>query len=240
MADSYVLTTTVPHGPEHDWRWSRLGLTAAALAALPGAAYAGFVQPVGVSAYRLMFTTAESISGIASTFAPYDLFAQNSANAAGDLPSATWLAVVSVAGTSAVDHINCATCDPTIPIFMVDGTQVATSANAMFAGTFINTPEKDQFGTATPAYSWTGSEADGTPAAGHTMGTAEPAWGAATAGAPNVFRWNGAVSPQKQLQSIYAISDTIFVPEPATGATILAGGLVVTRVLRRRRQRKAA
>lgn len=236
------MAATIQHAPEQSWHWARLAWAAAALAAVPGAANAGFVQPTGVSAYRLMFVTSDPRDAADATFAPYDLFATTQANSAGDLPSATWLAVVSVGAVGAATHINCATCDPTVPIFMVDGTQVATSANTMFAGTFTNLPTETQTGAVHPfSYVWTGSNNDGTPDTGNTMDTTHPVVGSiGLAGA--VFRGGGNGSTS-DLYPIYAISDTIFapVPEPATGFAVLSGGVAVTRILRRRRvDRRAA
>ncbi|MBS0644552.1 MAG: PEP-CTERM sorting domain-containing protein [Proteobacteria bacterium] len=244
MTHAFSLQTTIRHDGSHASGWGWLaGMATAALASLPGTADAGFVQPTGVSAYRLMFVTSGTRDAQDTSFAPYDLFATTQAALAGDLPSATWQAVVSVAVlgvgyVSAATHIACATCDATVPIFMVDGTQVATSTNAMFAGTFVTFPNQTQTGTVVPggSYVWTGSNEDGTVA--RPLGDNEPTFGGVGI-VGHIFNYGS--SSKVNHYSFYAISDTIFVPEPATGLAVLGGGVAVTRVLRRRRaQRRAA
>jgi hypothetical protein len=146
---------------------SLLGVSAglACLLGLPAVARADFVPPAGVTDYRLIFVTTDTTAATSSNIADYNSFATNEAEQNPDLPSTTWTAVASTDAVSAVSNIACTPDCSNIPIFLVDGTDVATSSTALFNAatvSLLNGIDEDQKGTSVSGYVWTGSFSDGT------------------------------------------------------------------------------
>ena len=145
-----------------------LGAPVAALACAlgsPATARAEFIPPAGE--YRLIFVTAAGTTAASSSIADYNNFATAQAALNGSLPSTTWTAVASTDGIAASANIACTPDCSAIPIFLVDGTEVAASSNALFnaATTSLNASiNEDQFGSTYSGYVWTGSASDGTQA----------------------------------------------------------------------------
>lgn len=258
-----------------------LKLSGAALAimATPIVAHAQFTPPAGVTEYRLLFVSADAFNydgtynadtpdgldgGAGSTSnSDYNNFANTEAAQNTSLPSATWTAIISTPSTSAVAAVCGVTCDTTVPIYLVDGTEVATSLAALFnTGTtaLLNAPDEDQFGKANWTKVWTGSNADGSADTGNEAGalsnntTLGNSYASdsnfLTNGYPDYCNGVTACSnydpysdPQtsyfNDYNSIYAISDviTVPVPEPVMGSALLMGGIAVTRMFRRRRRK---
>ena len=62
-------------------------------------------------------------------------------------PTTAWRAIVSTSTMSAVNNISCgAACNANVPIFLVDGTEVATSTNNLFGGSagILNVIDEDE------------------------------------------------------------------------------------------------
>ena len=209
----------------------------ACLLGLPAVARADFIPPAGVTEYRLIFVTADPISATSSNIADYNSFATSEAAANPDLPSTTWTAVVSTDAVSAVSNIACTPDCSNIPIFLVDGTEVATSSTALFNAatvSLLNGIDEDQNGNNVSGYVWTGSFSDGT----QNIQTIDSATYDATAGngGPVEYGWAGnadgtAIDGGSYYDgfpaSIYAISGVIStVPEPMTVSLLGFAGIV--------------
>jgi hypothetical protein len=139
---------------------------------------------------------------------------------------------------SAATNISCgATCDANVPIFLVDGIEVATSTLNLFGGSkgIMNVIDEYPNGGSVGNYVWTGSNSNGTAASGTELGSSEPMTG-----------WN--VTPSLMLSfarldnteplPIYAISGELSaVPEPATQSLLACDGMAIAlaRKLPRRR-----
>jgi hypothetical protein len=232
-----------------------LGLSAAvaALIGLPGVAHAD---------YRLLFVTNDPIAATSSDISTYNTFA--GAEAAGNalFPSTTWTAIVSTASVDAATNIECgATCDGAAAIYLPSGVEVAGSTNAMFGDSFMNAPNQNQFGAVPTtslfdAYVWSGSNPDGTAytianssSVDGTMGDAshDTAQGNYIFSSSSYLGGANYDGEQADQYPIYVISGDIpgdfpggFVvttPEPEAGAALLLGGLVVTGLFHRRRNR---
>ena len=237
-----TVTETVQSSHHGKMAW-RLSASAVALIAAPGLASAGsFTPPTGVSAYRLLFTSADPIAATSADIATYNNFATSEAAQNATLPSATWRAIISTTSVNAITNASCGTsCDANVPIYAVDGTLMANSLNALFAGDFVSTTSTDQSGivwAAYATYAWTGSNVNGTAAPGFEAGNVSTF---TNVGMPSIeasafmYVTNGYNPDALPGYGIYALSSEIDVPEPASGAALLLGGLAVTSVFRRRR-----
>lgn len=211
--------------------------------AAPLTANATLVSPTGLSAgqgYRLAFLTRDGTTATSSSIATYNAFATTEANQNSDLASLSWTAIASTATTNAVDNIACAGCND-VPIYLVDGTKLATSTAALFSQVLLSSFNKNQFSQVSDQYNyaWTGSKTNGTKSA-NPLGTSVP-----DIGFPyDTSNWlyaNFNYNSSTQPFSIYAISSEAFavgtpaaaVPEPATLALLGAGGLLALGARRR-------
>jgi hypothetical protein len=215
-----------------------VSVAAVCLLALPGPASAGsFIPPVGVTSYRLAFVTDDKANGFSTNIASYNSFVTADAANNPSLPSTTWTAIASTASISASSNISCGgACSNLVPIFLIDGTEVATSADAMFSGAILNTIDETENGVLSSSYVWTGSNADGSAATGHEMGSTGPVAG--TDSSAN-FMFDVITGTADASLPLYAISGKIsVVPEP-TSLSLLAFGGVVAGLLRKRGRRRA-
>lgn len=189
-----------------------------------------FTAPPGVTDYRLAFVTDAPTLSTSSNIATYNLIVSTEAALNVGLPTTTWSAIVSTTSISAASNVSCgAGCDGSVPIYLVDGTQVATSATALFAGSILTAINKDESGNNVNEYVWTGSNSDGSAVAGAEMGAAggSSAYGADFNTSGMFFR-GVAVSTCCNV-GIYAISGNISVsvPEPMTISLLGLGCLAI-------------
>ena len=213
-------------------------ISAATMALLSGPARAApllpFLPPEGVTAFRLVFVTADTITPATLTapdaIATYNSFVTTEASQNTNLPATTWSAIVSTSGISAASNIDCGTACDALPIYLVDSaTQVATSQANLFGGAPSNFISLDQFGTSSAGYVWTGSTSSGAAAPGATLGTDRPEIGYDRR---SPF-WTGLLIDAAA--SGYP-TDSNALPEPASGTALLAGGLAVIGIFRPRRR----
>jgi hypothetical protein len=231
--------------------WLGASVATACLLGLPSAAWAGaFTPPAGVTHYRLAFVTDTVTSAESTDITDYNTFVTSDAANNSSLPTTTWRAIGSTSGpisftaignaigVDAADNITCgAACDSSVPIFLVDGTQVAISADAMFSGTIVHTIDEDENGNNLDgSYVWTGSNPAGTAASGSELGTRIPEFGITGSDEStmlSVGQFDGTVA-----FPLYAISGEISaVPEPAS-VTLLAFGSAALAFARRCRRRR--
>ena len=225
--------------------------------ALPSVARADFIPPAGVTEYRLIFVTADPTTATSSAIADYNAFATTEAQQNSSLPSTTWSAVVSTDSVDAVSNIACTPDCSGIPIFLVDGTEVAVSSTALFNAattSLMNGIGEDQYGNfVRGGYVWTGSFSDGTPniqtfgnnTYDSTLGNGGPVEvgyaGNTDVSAIDNGEWGvGNSDDGYTTEPIYAISGVIStVPEPMPASLLAFGGIVTGLVARFRRRRKA-
>jgi hypothetical protein len=229
-----------------DSPWLGASFTAMCLLSVSPVALASpaFVVPAGVTEYRLAFVTDETRAGStlanSSDIADYNLFAASNASNNTSLPATTWKAIVSTAAMSAGSNISCgATCDANVPIFLVDGTEVATSTINLFdaSGGILHVIDEDPNGSVVNAYVWTGSNSDGTADTGHELGSIDPMTGFNVD--PSVMLSFETNDSNDAAMPIYAISGELSaIPEPASLSLLAFGGMVMglARKLRRRRR----
>jgi hypothetical protein len=219
--------------------WLSTSTAIVGILGLPAAALADFMPPAGVMDYRLAFVTDMTTDATSTDIATYNTIVSTEAADNPDLPSTIWTAIASTASVSAASNISCgATCDNNVPIFLVDGTEVATSATALFEGAIMNSISEDEFGDVGPnAYVWTGSNSDGSADAGATLGTADPEAGNAFLGTIGGLLATQTESADNQL-SLLAISGEISapVPEPISLSLLAFGGIATGLAKRRKRQ----
>lgn len=201
---------------------------------------ATFTQPAGLAAgsgYRLVFESAGGTLATSSNVSSYNAFAQAQAGLNALLPTATWTAIISTATVSAVSNVDCPGCD-NVPVFLVDGTEVAASTTNLFNNTFLHGILEDQSGSQLNSYAFTGSASNGTAKPGNTAGSSFVEVGYSfTSG--TLFDFSSGYPATTSL-SVYALSGELFtpgvaVPEPASGALLAAGGAIVALLRRRKR-----
>ena len=225
---------------------------AVGLAALPLAAQAAFVAPIGLNPgdpYRLIFYTSDVIAGSSTDIATYDAFVTAQAALAGDLPSLSWRAVASTLSVDAIDHLSCLGACASAPIYSIDGRFIASNAMALFAPG-PTAAIGDQFGSdgngGWAGWSWTGTADGGRASPGDELGAVD---GTATYGCNTSYGtfywlncWNGTSTDYQA--SVMGLSganwgaETTNTPEPLSGA-LLASGLAVLAAARKRRAARA-
>jgi hypothetical protein len=233
---NYESVTTSPAGPGRAAVLLQLSTATALLFGTSTLAYADFIPPAGVTAYRLAFISADATQpATSSSITTYNNFVTSEAAQNSSLPSTIWTAIASTADESALTNISCGELCNSLPIYLVNGTEVAVSSASLFAGDGSSTIDADQFGNPNGGYAWTGTNNNGTAATGNELGSDDPMLGSPDFGSSNQFALFTDDASASEF-SIYAISGEIqtTVPEPASGAALLFGGLVVTRVFRRR------
>jgi hypothetical protein len=226
-----------------DGPWLGASFTAMCLLSASSVALASpaFVVPAGVTEYRLAFVTHGATTATSSDIATYNQFAASDASNNTSLPATTWKAIVSTPGMSAGSNISCgATCDANVPIFLVDGTEVATSTVNLFDGStgILNAIDEEPTGAiSNDAYTWTGSNSDGTAATGHELGSSAPMAGFTND--PTVMLSFTPDTKNGDTLSIYAISGELSaIPEPASLSLLAFGGMATGLVRRLRRRRR--
>ena len=184
-----------------------------------------------------MFASADSRNAVSGIVGDYNSFVTSEAALNSALPATSWHALISTTSVNAVSNVSCgATCDANVPIYLPDGTKVANSLNALFAGPFSHAPNEDQNGAGRSGFVFTGSHGDGTMDAGLQAGSGS----GVTEVGDTSYSDSSAISVTQDGSTnnhgIYGLSAEIVTatPEPATGAALLTGGLIVTRVFRRR------
>ena len=233
----------------------QISTATAILAGAPSLAHATpFVAPAGVSAYRLIFVTADPTSAASTNISTYNAFANEEASLSTlALPATTWSAVVSTPSVSAATNVDCGSVCDGLPIYLVDGTTLVATTQAILGSSLINhVINETQSGRVVSTNVWTGTT--WYLQANYPLGSTQTSnYGSTSSGPYGVLdegndNNNGAASiscgydctttSTSDLFPIYAISGEIMaspIPEPVTGSALLVGGLVVTRVFRRRR-----
>ena len=134
--------------------WFGIASTALLVGA-PAAAQANvFVQPnlpVG-SAYRLIFLTSSQTDGSSPDITVYNTMVTNAAANNPLLPAATWRAIVSTPTINAIDNIACTPSCSSDPIYLVTGSEVATSTADLFDGTVLTPISITESGSTTGMY----------------------------------------------------------------------------------------
>jgi hypothetical protein len=186
------------------------------------AALLGVPTPASASPYRLVFVTGDVFEATSTSIADYNADVTAEAALNTSLPATTWYAIGSTATVSAYTNItSCAGCDGDVPIYLVGGSQIATSLSDLFSNSGNPPIYQDQFGDYDFGdFVWTGTNADGSAATGDELGSSAPVYGYDSSASAE-FEFN-ANSPNTDADALYAISAVINTPEPASGALLAA------------------
>jgi hypothetical protein len=216
---------------------------------------AGLIAPMAVSAtaatlttpplapgsqYRIVFLTSGTRDAQSTVIGDYNTFVNNAANAGGSLLQplgATWSVIGSTDAVSAATNIGGVS---TLPMYLLDGTFVASGTADLFDGTIAVAINMDELGNNTyTGDAYTGSNADGTiDSLGHALGSMTNSHSevgnvsslSVTGGSFLHFQ-NRSFT---QVRPFYGISSTLMVPaappgvpEPGTITMLLAGALLM-------------
>lgn len=227
-----------------------IGMSAAivGLLGLPVAAHAAFTPPTS-GPYRLLFVTSNPTKATSPDISTYNTFVTTVAGLNTSLPDTSWAAIVSTAATSALTNVDsiCSTVScQDAPIYLVDGTLIASSQASFFGNSLAHAPNETETGAAYPgvgAYVWTGSTGSGGIKTGHAMGSSYVEFGTADQAASSRyldFAGTGLSASASNSYPLYAISGELGVPEPASDALLLVGAVATGLVRRRRKPRRQA
>ncbi len=226
----------------------RIALAVAAVAAMASSVCASSITvPAGLapgSTYRLVFVTDETYTAADSAIGDYNTLVNNDANAVAALAAlgTTWTIIGSTPTVNAITNIGQ---DAGIPIYNLDGLEVAddatTSSGGLFSGSLINSINFDENGSILNTIVWTGTGSSGV-ANGFSLGGAFPTYGASAppyASSPDWIQFSQNVNATDY--SLYAISGELTVPssgtpEPATAGMVSLGVVLLFLEARRRRR----
>jgi hypothetical protein len=179
--------------------------------------------------YRVVFLTTNTTAATSTSIATYNSFVSTDAGLNGSLPTTTWSAIASTATETASNNIACSPSCASDPIFLVNGTEVASSTSNLFSGSILTAISLTESGVSlTNNYAWTGSTTGGSNDAGFELGTTEPEFGYSAA-SNGSWADLGNFEQNTVSNSLYAISGDLVVPSvPGPGGLPLfaLGGLL--------------
>lgn len=181
-----------------------------------------------------MFVTSVLRDGSSASIGDYNDFVDNAAAAGAQLGSlnVTWRAIASTPTVSAIDNIGGLS---GVPIYLLDGTFVASGVADLFDGDIDASIYLDENGNASGNnLVLTGTSADGSACCSSELGSSSPLWGLVLG---DTYQWLTVASTvPSTLGQFYGISDAITAtPEPRTLGSVLAAVVVLGAMRRRRR-----
>ncbi len=193
------------------------------------------VVPAGLNpgdSYHLVFVTQSTRDASDFNIGPYNTFVQNQAalNSAltGTDDGVTYRAIGSTENVDARDNALVES-----PVYLLDGTTlIATGFADMWNSSIVNPIILDQFATAVTTFNvFTGTDGNGYGVIEDELGNGEAFSSAAGRANQSNLQWINMDSPTKDGQGhFYALSEKLtVVPEPATLALLLMGGLALLR-----------
>jgi len=198
------------------------------------------VAPAGLGPgdpYRLAFVTSATRDMTSSNIGDYDAFVTGVANTNATLAAlgTSWQVIGSTASIDARDHTNTnPNLGPGVPIYNLNGQLLAANNADLWDGVLsalLNFDENGDVASEDELFMATGTHDDGTIAFefGATgLGGAMPGAGEATLTDFWINAGNGG--DNTSTAAFYAISSTLFIPEPATASiALLATFAVATR-----------
>jgi hypothetical protein len=210
------------------------------------AGYASIVTtPAGLapgSTYQLVFVTTDGFFATSTSISDYNTDVTNEAALNATLAAFAALNGVTWTVVGSTTAVNATTNAPsTGAVYTLDGTQVASAANPLYAGSLLAPIDINQNGATDSTLVWTGSNSSGTAAGGiNDLGQNFTEYGSSilTSGGW-IADTNGIESdnniPLYALSSVITVQGTSSVPEPATVA-LVAGAMFLLAGLNRLRR----
>jgi hypothetical protein len=227
-------------------------LSGVALATLgiSSAAQAAILLPslTSGSQYRLVFVTSGTRDATSTSIADYNTFVNNAAQASTNLNTAlttagftpstiNWKAIASTAAVNARVNTSTQATDPSVPIYRVDGAQVATGNVDLWDSSISKPIQYNELGSLVGALKvWTGTLASGVTDGNGLNALGRPNVGYGITNAQNGSWTFTADDGQAKLYNLYGISSVLTVPTPTTATTpepssllsfITLGGLIL-------------
>lgn len=163
--------------------------------------------------YQLVFNSSISTWATSTSIDVYNGVAQAAADAAG-IGATVDVGWSAIASTSTVDAKTNAVVGTNAPVYNMKLDLLATGFSDMWDGSLSAQLAWDEFGQSNPVDAWTGTDIDGTAAAGLELGHSG---GSAWCGRPtltNALWINFFTPPTTTLLPVYALSEELTVPLP--------------------------
>ncbi|TWU08112.1 PEP-CTERM sorting domain-containing protein [Stieleria varia] len=235
----------------------RLVLTLGLLLSASSASFAEVVtRPTGLNLgdqYRLAFVTSVGRDASSANIADYNTFVSNVANSVPALAAlgTSWNTIASTSTVDARDNTgtNPLTSDPSVPIYLLNDTLLATGNSDLWDGSILNSLSVTETDTRHSDFVWTGTRFNGIGDADFAMPGISPNFSTL-----NVLQGHSSIATLDWINvslvrspslsySFYALSAPITVtsvPEPSSLAVLAMGTLCLTSRRRSQRQKRRA
>ena len=177
---------------------------------------AEIIVPSGLSPgdkYHLAFVTRGTRDGTSGNVADYNAFVQSQAELSGSITELYGISWSAIASTGPAHARTNAFIEG--PVYLLDGNKIADGLADMWDSSLLNPLNIDQFGDLLNTAVWTGSQTDGFTDPLTPLGSSGPTQADSSV---TYFNWidAGAGPPSSSMFSLYAVSETLVVPEPGT------------------------
>mgnify|MGYP007059403780 FL=1 len=176
----------------------------------------------GSQSYRLMFVTAGTRDALSGNITDYNTFVNSAANAVPELAAlgTEFRVLGSTQTVNARDNLDFGGAND-VPIFRLDGNQIANNNADLFDDLILNPINVDELGNPVGDQTvFTGSFTDGTLSGVQSFGAGATTLVGSSAATDGDYIF-GTIADSDTAQRFYALSGVLTIPEPATATLLL-------------------
>lgn len=196
------------------------------------------VDPPGLNPgdqFRYVFVTSTERDALSTSIADYNAFVNAAASNNANLAGINFNVIGSTETVDAIDNTGTNAAGDDVPIYMLDGTLVATGNADLWDGDLITGINLDENLNTVTGRVWTGSFTDGTDINDFELGSGNLARYGSSGDQFGSWVFE-AVGASGLSENFYGLSDTltVAVPEPATASLLLLSSVGLIGFRRRR------